>query len=329
MRTWTLVAAGLVAASVGTTAAVLPHGGPAAGQQEQKKKPQEQQEQREHQRKTPAASDDADRIARDVQRHIQVPGGPDVQIGVRIADLEGDAAQKMSGAVVSDVRDESPAAKAGVAEGDIVIEFDGERVRSARHLSRIVGETPAGRSVKMVVQREGRRVDLQITPEAGMARGDHEFFFRRMPNPGFEFHAPDFNFDGPPMRGFREHGFQEGDDSDVMIMPRGRGRLGIGIQDLTPQLEEFFGTDKGVLVTTVQPDSPAAKAGLKAGDVITGVGDAPISSPSDLTRAVRGAAEGSDLSIIYMRDKKSATATAKLERRERKKSEEQKSEEPI
>jgi membrane-associated protease RseP (regulator of RpoE activity) len=317
MRTWTLVAAGLVAASVGTTAAVLPDGGPAAGQQEEQKK------QQEHQRKTPAASDDADRIARDVQRHIQVPGGPDVQIGVRIADLEGDAAQKMSGAVVSDVRDESPAAKAGVAEGDIVIEFDGERVRSARHLSRIVGETPAGRSVKMVVQREGRRVDLQITPEAGLARGDHEFFFRRMPNhPGFEFNAPDFNFDGPPMRGFREHGLQEGDDSDVLVMPRGRGRLGIGIQDLTPQLEEFFGTDKGVLVTTVQPDSPAAKAGLKAGDVITAVGDAPISSPSDLTRAVRGAAEGSDLSITYMRDKKSATATAKLERRERKKSEE-------
>jgi membrane-associated protease RseP (regulator of RpoE activity) len=326
MRTWTLVAAGLVAASVGTTAAVLPDGRPAAGQQEQQKKQQEQR------KKTPAATDDADgdRIARDVQRHIQVPGGPDVQIGVRIADLEGDAAQNTSGAVVSDVRDDSPAAKAGVAKGDIVIEFDGERVRSARHLSRIVGETPAGRSVKMVVQREGRRVDLQITPEAGMARGDHEFFFRRMPNhPGFEFNAPDFNFDGPPMRGFREHGLQEGDDSDVLVMPRGRGRLGIGIQDLTPQLEEFFGTDKGVLVTTVQPDSPAAKAGLKAGDVITAVGDAPISSPSDLTRAVRAAAEGSDLSITYMRDKKSATATAKLERRERKKSEEQKSEEPI
>jgi membrane-associated protease RseP (regulator of RpoE activity) len=317
MRTWTLVAAGLVAASVGTTAAVLPEGGPAAGQQEQQKKQQEQR------KKTPAATDDAgeDRIARDVQRHIQVAGGPDVQIGVRIADLEGDAAQKMSGAVVSNVREDSPAAKAGVAEGDIVIEFDGERVRSARHLSRIVGETPAGRSVKMVVEREGRRVDLQVTPEAGMAHGDHEFFFRRMPNPGFEFNAPNFNFDGGPMRGFREHGLREG-DPDVMVMPRGRGRLGIGIQDLTPQLEEFFGTDKGVLVTTVQPDSPAAKAGLKAGDVITAVGDAPISSPSDLTRAVRGAAEGSDLSITYMRDKKSAKATAKLERP-------QKSEEPI
>ena len=316
MRTWTLVTAGLVAASVCTSAAVLPGGRPAAGHQEQPKKQQEER------KKTPAPTDDADEdgIGRDVQRHIQLLGGPDVQIGVTIADLEGDQAQKMSGAVVSSVREDSPASKAGVAAGDIVIEFDGERVRSARHLSRIVGETPAGRSVKMVVQREGRRVDLQVTPEAGMARGDHEFFFRRMPGPGFEFNAPNFKFDGPPMRGFQEHGLREGDDADVMVMPPGRGRLGIGIQELTPQLGEFFGTDKGVLVTSVHADSPAAKAGLKAGDVITALGDAPVSSPSDLMRAVRGADEGSDLSITYMRDKKSATATARLERRERKRS---------
>jgi serine protease Do len=319
MRTWTLVAAGLVAASVGMTAAVLPDGQAAAGQQEQQKK-------QEARKTTPAPADradaaDEDGIVRDVQRHIQVLGGRDVQIGVTIADLEGDEAQKASGAVVSDVREDGPAAKAGVAAGDIVTEFDGERVRSARHLSRLVGETPAGRSVKMVVQRDGRRVDLQVTPDAGMARGDHEFRFRRMPGPGFEFNAPNFRFDEPTMRGFmEEHGRGDSDDADVMVMPRGRGRLGIGIQDLTPQLGDFFGTDKGVLVTSVEADSPAAKAGLKAGDVITALGDTPVSSPSDLMRAVRRADDGSDLSITYMRDKKSATATATLERRERKRS---------
>ena len=71
-------------------------------------------------------------------------------------------------------------------------------------------------------------------------------------------------------------------------------------------------------MTSVEADSPAAKAGLKAGDVITALGDTPVTSPSDLMRAVRRADEGSELSITYMRDKKSATATAKLERRERK-----------
>lgn len=313
MHAWTLVAAGLIAASVGTTAAVLPDGQPPAGQQEEQKKQQEQQ------KKKPAAGDHADEddIVRGVHRHIHVQGGRDVQIGVTIADLEGDEAQKMSGAVVSDVREDSPAAKAGLVAGDIVLEFDGEKVRSARHLSRIVGETPAGRSVKIVVQREGRRVDLLVTPEAGMARGDHEFRFRRMPNPEFEFNVPSFEFDGPTMRGFpEEHGLRDG-TPEVMVIP-GRGRLGIGIQDLTPQLGEFFGTDTGVLVTSVEADSPAAKAGLKAGDVITALGDTPVTSPSDLMRAVRQADERSELSITYVRDKKRATATAKLERRERK-----------
>ena len=146
--------------------------------------------------------------------------GADVQIGVTIADLEGDEAQKMSGAVVSNVREDSPAAKAGLVAGDIVIEFDGEKVRSARHLSRIVGETPAGRSVKMVVQREGRRVDLQVTPEAGMARGDHEFLFRRMPNPGSSSTCRASSSTDRTMRGFpEEHGLREGDDPGVMVMP--------------------------------------------------------------------------------------------------------------
>ena len=171
----------------------------------------------------------------------------------------------------------------------------------------------------MVVQREGRRVDLQVTPEAGMARGDHEFCFRRMPNPELRVQRAELQVRRTAdARVPRSTGFETGDDADVMVMPPGRGRLGIGIQELTPQLGEFFGTDKGVLVTSVDADSPAAKAGLKAGDVITALGDTPVSSPSDLMRAVRRADEGSDLSITYMRDKKSATATAKLERRERK-----------
>jgi serine protease Do len=302
MRTWTFVAAGLVMATVAATASVLPDTGAAAAQQQQKKS-------------TGTERGDEDRGARDVQRHVQIVGGRDVQIGVTIRDLEGDQARTMSGAEVSDVREDSPAAKAGIKAGDVIVEFDGERVRSARHLSRIVGETAAGRAVTAVVEREGRRMDLQVTPEAGMALSDGDFHFR-VPDRAFEFNAPNFRFDGPAMRElFEEHGDRRG--PDVMVEPHGRRRLGIGIQDLSTQLAEYFGTKDGVLVTSVEADSPAAKAGLKAGDVITAVGDTPISSPSDLMRVVRRAAEGSDLSITYTREKKSAKATATIENRER------------
>ena len=168
MRTWTLVAAGLVA-GIGRRdrggAARHPARGQTAGTAEEAAHGDR-------------ARGDEDRDARDVQRHVQILGGRDVQIGVAIRDLEGDQARTMSGAVVSDVREDSPAAKAGIKDGDVIVEFDGERVRSARHLSRIVGETAPGRPVKAVVEREGRRVDLQVTPEAGMALSDGDFHFR-------------------------------------------------------------------------------------------------------------------------------------------------------
>ena len=142
-----------------------------------------------------------------------------------------------------------------------------------------------------------------------------------MPGPGFEFNAPNFKFDGPhDARVPRSTGFERATTLDVMVMPPGRGRLGIGIQELTPQLGEFFGTDKGVLVTSVQADSPAAKAGLKAGDVITALGDAPVSSPSDLMRAVRRADEGSDADDHLYAGQEERNSHRKAGARERKRS---------
>ena len=80
---------------------------------------------------------------------------------------------------------------------------------------------------------------------------------RRGPGPG----SRKFFFDVRPPRA--------GGPGDFMCSSPGRGRLGVGIQELTPQLAEYFGTKDGVLVTSVEPETPAAKAGLKAGDVIT------------------------------------------------------------
>jgi serine protease Do len=317
MRTWTLIAAGLTAASVGVTAAALP---PAQEKTQQKQ---------EREKISPPAPGDDEALTREVRRHVEVLGGRNVQIGVTIRDLEGDQARDASGAIVASVREDSPAAKAGLKEGDVIVEFDGERVRSARHLSRVVGESAPGRAVKTVVQREGRRVDLQVTPEAGMAFFDGEFRFRRLPDRDLAMRAPGFSFDGPAWRGVPEEHWRPGDmgEFDFFVPGPGRGRLGIGIQDLTPQLGEYFGTKDGVLVTTVERDSPAAAAGLRAGDVITAVGDTPVSSRGDLTRAVRGAEEGTDLSITYTRDKKSATTKAKIEPRQKERS--QKKGQPI
>jgi S1-C subfamily serine protease len=125
-----------------------------------------------------------------------------------------------------------------------------------------------------------------------------------MPNRGRRFYFGD------------EPGFGTGERGEAWFMP-GRGRLGVSIQSLTPQLADYFGTKNGALVTSVQPDSPAAKAGLKAGDVITSVNGNEVTESRVLTDAVRSAADGASLNLGYVRDKKAGTATATLEKSEK------------
>jgi serine protease Do len=301
MSKWYLIAAGLVLAGTGLTATTGQE-----GETVTVKRRTVQSDDRQPERQV---------------RRLQVLGGREVQIGVSIADLEGEQARAGTGAVVQDVREDGPAGKGGVKAGDVFVEFDGEKVRSARHLSRLVGETAPGRTVSATVLRDGQRVTLQLAPEAGgMAWFGAE--------PAMRLDMPGMRLDEGALRDLLEERRESGAFSfrvprdgekggfDVFMAP-GRGRLGIGIQSLTPQLGEYFGTKDGVLVTSVEPDSPAAKAGLKAGDVITAIGETAVSSPAELTRAVRRADEGSEVSITYYRDRKSATAKATLEKREK------------
>ena len=98
------------------------------------------------------------------------------QLGVSVRELDAEQAKSQSGAVVDEVRAGSAAEKAGIKKGDVITEFDGERVRGVRHLTRLVTETPDGRTVKAAVVREGKRVDLSVTPDSGsLASADRNF----------------------------------------------------------------------------------------------------------------------------------------------------------
>jgi len=94
-----------------------------------------------------------------------------------------------------------------------------------------------------------------------------------------------------------------------------RGFLGVAPQALTPELAAQFGTHRGALVAEVTPESAAEKSGLKSGDIITKVNELEILDPRQLLLAVSQLAPGSSAKIEYLRDGKTMTATAQLERR--------------
>ena len=228
------------------------------------------------------------------------------RIGVSIRDLEDGDTKTLKGAtagvIVEDVSGGSPADKAGMRKGDVIVEFDGERVRSARQLTRLVQETPAGRAVSAAVLRDGQRSTLTVSPAEG-SRFDFDGLdrlrdlpMRITPKPPTPPTPP------PPPAGWR---------FDDLL---GRARLGMTLDSLSSQLAEYFGTKQGVLVTSVTDDSAAARAGLKAGDVITSFNGASINEPADVRRQIQNLQDGGEFTVGVMRDRKALTLKGKAER---------------
>lgn len=201
------------------------------------------------------------------------------------------------GARVEAVRPGTPAAAAGMQAGDVVVALDGERVRSARAFARLVQETPAGRAVTLAISRAGERLSIEVTPEAGDAR------FRMLPGIS---QSVTRSLESLP-RAFRF-------DADLprAVIITSSGRLGATLLPLDNQLADYFGVTDGVLVSSVTAETPAARAGLRAGDVISGIGGTGVTTVNDVNRAVRQAAAGAALELRVTRDRKEITMTATL-----------------
>jgi serine protease Do len=218
------------------------------------------------------------------------PFGSGLEIGVSVRDVTADdgAGATRAGAVVESVRGESPAAKSGVQAGDIVVTYDGESVRSARQLARLIDETPQNKPVPLTITRSGKRVDLSVTPQTRQpwaAALAHPTPFPR-----------DYNFNiQPRLRGVTPgvyfHAFP--------------GRLGVQTQDLTDQLGEYFGASNGVLVTSVGDNTPARTAGLRAGDVITKIDGQSVEDTAALQLQL--ARKTGSVALTVMRDRSERT----------------------
>src|SRR5262245_4666615 len=224
-------------------------------------------------------------------RELTVLSGRGGELGVRIADATS------GGVEIEEVQPDSAAEKAGLKKGDVIVEFDGERVRSGRQFARLVQETPAGKTIKATIVRDGRRQDVQLTTSEGRESrviigdpwqgrldrlGDLERLgdWEKLRDLPFNFN---FDFDLPGLMG--------------------AGRLGVSVTELTQQLATYFGAKDGVLVTAVTDGTAASRAGIKAGDVITSINGQPVTSRSDLLTALRRA-DNEEVTVGIVRDKK-------------------------
>lgn len=223
-------------------------------------------------------------------------------LGVYIREVTDEDVERLDlreerGALVTDVPEEGPAADAGLQADDVIVSWNGGRVESAAQLRRLVGETPTGRSVDLGYVRDGN----QRTATVELA--DRSSTVTRW--------APRAELDTDVRSRLRE--LRDGHGTFRMFIQG--GRLGVGVQNLGDQLAEYFGADDGgVLVTSVREDSPAADAGLRAGDVILRVDDEEVEDPGDLMREIAGS-EAGEIELRILRDRQERTIRATLPER--------------
>jgi serine protease Do len=197
---------------------------------------------------------------------------PRSYLGVGLLDIDGNRAKAIHlgdvrGVEVMHVEEGGPADDAGIRVGDVLLSYNGETIIGAQQVGRLVAETPVGRKVKVEYWRAGKQQTVLITTAGGHFSG----FGSPIMNPDQEF---------PDMRNFTM------DIPDPLLIWK-NGALGIVCESLDTQLAQYFGVKQGVLVRSVGENSPAAKSGVRAGDVITAIGDKAVSNPRDVSAYLR------------------------------------------
>ncbi len=192
-------------------------------------------------------------------------------LGVKIQSITEDLAdaygvKENTGALVATVTPESPAAKAGIQDGDVIVRFDGKEVTSMRGLPRLVAQTPIGKDVDVELLRKGQRTTLKVA--VGRLTEEDE------PVKTAAKEAPK-----------KGKGKKDGDK----VAPSRSSLIGLSLAPLTDELrtKHSLGKDvKGVIVLEVDPASPAAERGVKVGDVIVEVAQDAVTSLDDIVKSV-------------------------------------------
>jgi serine protease Do len=296
----------------------------AAAAQKDKAKAKEQSEIKSQKDKEKTSSDSAQGLF-----PLEWTSG-DGYLGVYLEEVTSERTKELGlteerGAIVMKVVADSPAAKSGLKENDVIVSFNGRRVDSVRELQRLLNETPPDRSVQIEVIRGGSRQTVAATLSKRSFHG-----FGGTLSQGFDdklFNRQDMDQLKRSEELLKEY------KGRIDVFPRDFGdfnnvnpgefalfggtRLGISAESLTDQLAEFFGVkdNKGALVASVQENSPAAKGGLKAGDVIIAVDNDRVENVRGLIKALSDKKEGT-IALKVIRNRAEQIITVTLEKPE-------------
>lgn len=185
-------------------------------------------------------------------------------LGVRIQPVDDGIAESLGlgtarGALVAGVDERGPAKPAGIQAGDVIIKFDGKDIKESRDLPRLVASLPVGKEAAVVVMRKAKEVDLTVKlgrledGEKAMAKAD------------------------------------TGPAKDAEPEAKSAKAFGMALSVLGDETRKMFklkDSMKGVVVAAVEPNSPAAEKGLRAGDVIQEVNQQAVEKPGEVTRAI-------------------------------------------
>jgi serine protease Do len=234
-------------------------------------------------------------------------------LGVGVAEVSAERVKALKlkeerGVEVTKIDDDSPALKAGLKAGDVVLDYNGQRIEGTEQFVRMVKETPEGRQVRLLISRNGNTQTLTATIAA---RKGYGAFVR--PEIDQARLQADMKAAQADMQKAQEKFRFQMPDTPQVVMGMRSGGLGIEAESITAQLAEYFGVKDGVLVRSVIKDSAAAKAGMKAGDVITKVDETSVSQPQEITRALRTLQTKKTFPVIVVRNHKDVILSVTLE----------------
>ena len=230
-------------------------------------------------------------------------------LGVDVRDVSGDqlAALKLKdghGAEITLVDHDAPAGKSGLREHDVVLQMNGHAIDGADQIKRMLHESPPGRTIVLLISRDGQ----QMTVTAQMANREE------VERKAWEEHVT------VPEPSSQADGFSAGPASPVPTVRGGNSFIGtilmipsytgVMLEPMSGQLAQYFGATngKGLLVRNVAANSPAAQAGMQAGDVVVRADSKPVASTSDWSKAIKNS-HGRSMSVVVLRDKKEQTLT--------------------